>query len=353
MFCAHPRETLTFHYERQPDDPRVTHEVTLETDLFGNTKRAVSIGYPRRAGYAEPEPALPAQFRGMLAYDQTRLHIVATEHRYTNDLADPATTPDVHRTPMPSQTTTWEWTGLAPKPKGTAITDLFSFGELDAAWSSVSDLASEDIPRSDVNGSGQPAAAPARRMVSQARTLYRKDDLTGLCGPDQLESLALPGDTFTLALTPALAGRVFGTRVPDALLQGDGGYVHFPPPDVPAPAPDANWWIPAGRVFYSPGDSDTPVQELAEARAHFYLPRRAVAPFGGIRPGLVRVRPARRIDRRCRRKHADGDERLPRPPAGADHRRERQSQRRRVRCARAGRRHGRDGQDERVARRLA
>jgi RHS repeat-associated protein len=282
VFYAHPRETLTFHYERQPDDPRVTHEVTLETDPFGNTKRAVSIGYPRRAGYAEPEPALSAQFRGMLAYDQTRLHIVATEHRYTNDLADPATTPDVHRTPMPSQTTTGEWTGLAPTPKGTAITDLFSFGELDAAWSSVSDLASENIPRSDVDGSGQVAAAPARRMLSQARTLYRKDDLTGLCGPGQLESLALPGDTFTLALTPALAGRVFGTRVSDAMLQGDGGYAHFPPPDVPAPAPDANWWIPAGRVFYSPGDTDTPVQELAEARAHFYLPRRAVAPFGGI-----------------------------------------------------------------------
>ena len=282
VFYAHPRETLTFHYERQPDDPRATHEVTLETDPFGNTKRAVSIAYPRRAGYAEPEPALPAQFRGMLAYDQTRLHVVATEHRYTNDLADPAKTPDVHRTPMPSQTTTWEWTGLAPKPKGTAITDLFSFGELDTAWSSVSDLAFEDIPRSDVDGSGQPAAAPTRRMVNQAHTLYRKDDLTSLCGPDQVESLALPGDTFALALTPVLVSRVFGTRVPDTLLQGDGGYVHFPPPDLPTPAPDPNWWIPAGRMFYSPGDSDAPVQELAEARAHFYLPRRAVTPFGGI-----------------------------------------------------------------------
>ena len=104
--------------------------------------------------------------------------------------------------------------GLAPAPKGTAITDLFSFGELDAAWSSVSDLASENIPRSDVDGSGQVAAAPTRRMVSQARTLYRKDDLTGLCRPDQLESLALPGDTFTLALTPALVGRVLGRAPP-------------------------------------------------------------------------------------------------------------------------------------------
>ncbi|MDB4959490.1 MAG: hypothetical protein JWO36_7059, partial [Myxococcales bacterium] len=282
VFYAHPREALTFHYERQQDDPRMTHDVTLETDLFGNTKRAVSIGYPRRAGYVEPEPTLSAQFRGMLAYDQTRLHIVATENGYTNDLADPTKTPDVHRTPMPSRTTTWEWTGLAPKTKGTGITNLFSFGELDAAWSSVGDLAFENIPRSDVDGSGQPAAPPTRRMIKQARTLYRKDDLTALCGLDEVESLALPGDTFTLALTPSLVSRVFGTRAPDAVLQGDGGYVHFPPPDVPAPAPDANWWLPTARVFYSAGDTDTSAQELAEAHTHFYLPRRSVTPFGGI-----------------------------------------------------------------------
>jgi RHS repeat-associated protein len=282
VFYAHPRETLTFHYERQQNDPRVTHELTLETDPFGNPKRTVSVGYPRRAGYPEPEPLLSVQFRGMLAYDQTRLHIVATEHRYTNDLADPAKTPDVHRTPMPSQTTTWEWTGLSPKPRGKAITDLFSFGDLDDDWRSLSDLAYENIPRSDIDGSGQPGAVPTRRMVNQSRTLYRKDDLTGLCGPDELQSLALPGDSFTLALTPALISRVFGTRLSDATLQGDGGYDHFPPPDLSAPAPDANWWIPTGRLFYSPGDSDTPVQELTEARAHFYLPRRAVSPFGGI-----------------------------------------------------------------------
>ena len=54
----------------------------------------------------------------------------------------------------------------------------------------------------------------------------------------------------------------------------EGGYVQLPG------APE--WWIPSGRIYYSPGDTDTPAQELAAAQAHFFLPRRAIDPFGGI-----------------------------------------------------------------------
>ena len=37
---------------------------------------------------------------------------------------------------------------------------------------------------------------------------------------------------------------------------------------------DANWWIPSGRTFLSPGSEDTSAQELAHARQHFFLPHR-------------------------------------------------------------------------------
>src|SRR5262249_24920781 len=40
------------------------------------------------------------------------------------------------------------------------------------------------------------------------------------------------------------------------------------------------WWVPSGRVFYSPGLSDTPANELAFARRHFFTPHRARDPFG-------------------------------------------------------------------------
>ena len=50
--------------------------MTLEVDDYGNVRRSVSVGYPRRAGYAAAGTgAAPLTTQAMLAYDQTRLHV--------------------------------------------------------------------------------------------------------------------------------------------------------------------------------------------------------------------------------------------------------------------------------------
>lgn len=48
-------ETLTYHYERNPADPRIAHESTLKIDRYGQVTKAASIVYPRRTDteYAE------------------------------------------------------------------------------------------------------------------------------------------------------------------------------------------------------------------------------------------------------------------------------------------------------------
>ena len=88
-----------------------------------------------------------------------------------------------------------------------------------------------------------------------------------------MQPLALPGQSYTAALTPGLLAAIFGTLVPTATLT-EGGYVQLPG--------EAGWWMPSGQIFYSPGDSDPPAQELATARAGFFVPRRAVDPFGAV-----------------------------------------------------------------------
>jgi RHS repeat-associated protein len=277
VFFVHPRETATFHYERSADDPRVAHEVTLATDLYGNATRSVSAGYPRRAEYPAPEPSLTAAAQAMLAYDQTRLHLRATERQYTNAIDDLAAWPDSYRAPLSSAETAAEITGVAPKVKGTGITDLFSFDELDTAWQTawtgLHDVPYEAIPASDVDGAGTPAAALTRRFIAQSRTLYRKDDLTALLAPGQLQPLAIAGESYKLALTPGLLSGIFGPLVSPAILT-EGGYVQL--------AGASGWWMPSGRIYLSRGDGDTPAQELANARAQFFLPRRAVDPFGAV-----------------------------------------------------------------------
>ncbi len=48
----------------------------------------------------------------------------------------------------------------------------------------------------------------------------------------------------------------------------------------PASDADDHWWIPSGQSFFTPNPADTAATELAQARQHFFLPRRYRDPFG-------------------------------------------------------------------------
>ncbi|MGD8663111.1 MAG: SpvB/TcaC N-terminal domain-containing protein, partial [Desulfobacterales bacterium] len=49
VFFTHPRESLSYHYEREhnPADPRVSHALTLAVDDYGNVLQTAAIGYGR------------------------------------------------------------------------------------------------------------------------------------------------------------------------------------------------------------------------------------------------------------------------------------------------------------------
>jgi RHS repeat-associated protein len=273
VFLVCPRESVSFDYERGPKDPRASHELTLETDDFGNVVRSVSIGYPRRAGSAPPEPDLSAAAQAMLKYDQERLHIRGTERGYTNPVDDLVTWPDDYRAPLPATIDTAEITGVPPPP----LDALFSFDDMDARWGRVwtanCDVPYEAVPRSDIDGTGVPATTPTRRLLAHRRTFYRSDDLTGCLSLGELQPRALTCQSYQAALTPGLLSAIFGALVPAGTLT-EGGYVQL--------SGESGWWVPSGQVFYSAGDSDTPAQELANAFAQFFTPRRAVDAFGGI-----------------------------------------------------------------------
>ncbi|NEQ34877.1 MAG: sugar-binding protein [Okeania sp. SIO3I5] len=48
VYFVHDLETLTYHYERNPLDPRIQHEFVLEVTDFGNVKKACTVVYGRR-----------------------------------------------------------------------------------------------------------------------------------------------------------------------------------------------------------------------------------------------------------------------------------------------------------------
>jgi RHS repeat-associated protein len=288
VFFTHPRESVEFHYERAlygPDgdrfaDPRVSHDVTLDVDLFGNVRRAVSIAYGRRV--ADAHAVLTADDRAK----QRQPLLTCTETDYTN----PVHEPDAHRVPLSCATRTYELLQLTPTAPvldetGRPVTPLFTFEELRTRLDEAA-APGRELPYEDVGHAGLTATGPHRRMIEHVRTRFRSDDLTGLLRTGELQPRALPGESYRLAFTPGLlagvyrrAGQDLLPTDPTDLLNGEGGYVRLDG--------DPGWWIPSGRVFHHPDGPATPgqeqpfaAQELAFAREHFFLPHRFVDAFG-------------------------------------------------------------------------
>src|SRR5262245_20919910 len=90
VFFTHPRETLSYHYERNPHDPRISHALTLEVDKYGNALKSVAIGYGRK------QSPLAEQFD---RDKQTRTLITYTENGVTKAIDDNGH-PDDYRAPL-------------------------------------------------------------------------------------------------------------------------------------------------------------------------------------------------------------------------------------------------------------
>ena len=270
VFFTRPREAITFNYERTlyeiggalRTDPRIAHTVLLATDGYGNALQSASIAYGRR---------LPADDALLSAEDRQKQRttlITYSEGDYTNPLDDAG----AWRPPLAAEARTYEILKAAPSP----LDRLFDIETLRLALQQASD-GSHDLPYEDVAAAGGVEDHPYRRLIEHTRTLYRRDDLSGPLPTGALEAHALPFESYKKALTAGLAQAVYvasGKLSPaalDAALSVEGGYVQF--------AGDTGWWIPSGRTFFHSEPEATPVQELAFARQHFFLPCRFRDPF--------------------------------------------------------------------------
>jgi len=248
VFIAHQHESISYHYERNPDDPRVTHNLVLEVDYYNNVLQSASVAY----GRTQPDLSITDPKNQT---EQTLLYITCSESHFTNIINDQ----DSWRTPLPSETKSFELTGLALLPNSIR----FTFDQVSQAIANASEEPYDVMQQ--VSGQYQ------KRVIEHVQTLYRHNDLSGPLPLHQIESLALPYESYKLAYTPGLINNVFSGKATDTILQNDGHYVHG--------QGDVNWWIPSGQVFYSPNSTDTAAQELAYAQTHFFLPHRYRNPF--------------------------------------------------------------------------
>jgi hypothetical protein len=284
VFFTHAAESLTYHYERNLADPRVSQTLTLEVDSFGNVLKEAAIGY----GRLQPDTDLTETED---QEKQTQTLMTYSEHMLTHAIDHPALYPaacqpqpvgyaGAYRTPLPAETRTYEQTGYTPTGAAGRFRATDFVQVVDGALTHQYD--------SEVPYEGTPTDGRQRRLIEQVRALYRPDDLGAaendpltLLALGQLEPRALPGETYKLAYTSGLLDLVFRRDdvpllpTPAAVLGGQGadrgGYL-----DLDG---DGRWWIPTGRDYLSPGSGDSAAQELAYARGHFFLPLRYRDPF--------------------------------------------------------------------------
>ncbi|MET3108355.1 RHS repeat-associated protein [Oxalobacteraceae bacterium GrIS 2.11] len=243
VFFTHTREAITLHYERNCADPRITHDLTLATDRYGNVLQSVSIGYQRRV------PAFSEQAQTLAKL---------TQNQFTNSVL----LPDAHRTPLPAEVKIYQLTG--PQLVGCRP---FSLKTVKMLVDSATEIAYDAQPT---------RGKTEKRLINQVRSSYRKNDLSGLLPTGVLESLALPGENdkraFTDGLLELYRDKVTPAELKRILAEPGSGYR-----DLDGDGP---YWIPSGRVFYSPQVNDLPHQEFAYALQHFFLPHRYLDAFG-------------------------------------------------------------------------
>lgn len=212
-------ETLGYHYERDPTDPRITHAHTLEVDRYGRTTRAASIAYPRR----HPE-----------IDEQTQMLVTLEEKSFIDLDAGPWT----FRAGLPHESRRFEVPGLP-----------FS-----GLWKQV-DLAAALTPS---------AGADPRRLLGRQLHRYYRDSLDP-ADPMPIGSAGTLGIAFQkyrLAFDDDVLSRPeLGGRITPALL-AEGGYRN----DITDPS---SWWIPTGHAVFP-----------EHPERSFYMPTEARDPFG-------------------------------------------------------------------------
>ncbi|MDC0721963.1 SpvB/TcaC N-terminal domain-containing protein [Nannocystis bainbridge] len=209
VFLVHDRESLSYHYERDPSEPRVSHSAVLEVDDFGNPVRSVSVAYKK--------PVLLGS-----EAEQLVTSVVLTE----SDLLNVDDQPDSYRLGVPVELRSYELHGLAGDPS-----DPFTHAELLAHADAATEL--------PYHGLVTPGAK--KRLLSRAQVYYYSDNLAARLSLGQCGLRALPYETLTLAFTQAHLDLVFTNGELTGLdLETEGGYRED----------GGRWWRPSGRVLF-------------------------------------------------------------------------------------------------------
>ncbi|KNY25610.1 SpvB/TcaC N-terminal domain-containing protein [Pseudobacteroides cellulosolvens] len=242
IFVVKEKESISYSYERNTEDPRISHTLNIKIDQYGNVLESASVVYPRiKADYT-----LPLETQEV----QSQMNITYIQNKFTNDIDTDAS----YRLRLPSEVKTYELKGVEKN------NPLYSVKDFNNILTNAVEADYHEVDKTPLTGTSQ------KRLIEYMQSIYRSNNLKDPLPLYHLESLALPFESYQLAYTSALLENTFGTKVNEALmLKGKftrrGG--------------DGSWWIPSGSVqFMDIGEA------AADAKNRFYLPVFYTDPYG-------------------------------------------------------------------------
>jgi RHS repeat-associated protein len=126
IFYVHNQQTLSYNYERNPQDPQIQQNCVLAVDAYGNVTQSCAIAYPRRI------------VAGALL-EQQQLKVTCGTQSYINQV-----TPDTYLIGIPTESHSYEITKLMFIPG-----QMFSFTDLEQVIKAALATLSPIDPSSD------------------------------------------------------------------------------------------------------------------------------------------------------------------------------------------------------------
>ncbi|HST21888.1 MAG TPA: toxin TcdB middle/C-terminal domain-containing protein [Blastocatellia bacterium] len=240
-FYVHERESLSYDYERNPNDPRAEHDFTIEVDLWGNVKKNCHLFYPRRA-YVQPVSDNPAD---QIQPEQRLLKAIADVDDYINK------TEPFYLLGVPDEQKSFELYGLTPGENG-----YFTFEQI--AEQLIKALNNEIAFNEKPDGAG-----PGARLLGWGRQYYvnTEESLSPLEDPlpfGAVSPQALLSSIASAVFPSTMIEQVYGSKVTEDDLTA-AGYVFDQQSDY--------WWNPGIRAGYCSPDQ-------------YYLFAQTTDPFG-------------------------------------------------------------------------
>ncbi|HAA15378.1 MAG TPA: hypothetical protein DCE41_28250 [Cytophagales bacterium] len=235
-----PLESLSYHYDRVTDDPRLSHQLVLATDALGYVTQAAQIAYPRRKVTGRTP-------------EQNDLHVVYEQNAYLppQELSPSEAVSEgghaaftqaagLFRHGLPQQSKSYEIGGLSDTGQ-----TLFTAADLTAHLTICSEIPYEQ----DLSSGAQ------KRLLAHVRVQYWNNDLSAALAEGQAGYHALPYRSYTLAFTPGMISEFVAgpfTGLDAAYLTGTAKYQ-----DLDS---DGNYWQPSTRQTFDAAGFFRPTQ---------------------------------------------------------------------------------------------